>query len=144
MTPFPLHQPHRRDEPHDGNDERDQEQDTQTALTVRAAVSLPHRSCDDERHVNSVALPIHRGDRSMTPSTENLILAICAHAADVWAAGDASLAEQWFGMAVEELDGGDFVDFNEKNDKEATPTAIELVEQMIEWGRAHSPGPDDA
>ena len=50
----------------------------------------------------------------MTPTEYTLITAICHRAAQCWAAGNVSLATQWFGAAVEELGDAEFVDIDEE------------------------------
>ena len=49
----------------------------------------------------------------MTRNEYQLVTAICLRAAECWSAGNVSLAQQWFGAAVEELGGREFVDIDE-------------------------------
>jgi hypothetical protein len=57
--------------------------------------------------------PVSPTESAQVRSYVALIAAICHPAAECWAAGNVSLAGQWFGAAVEELGDGEFVDLDE-------------------------------
>lgn len=53
----------------------------------------------------------------LSPAQRLLIVAMCARAAECWAAGEERYAERWIAAALECLAGRDFVDLDADADR---------------------------
>ncbi len=46
----------------------------------------------------------------LTPTTQNLIVAMCSRSAELWSMGEDEAADHWFHAAAALVDGREFID----------------------------------